>query len=56
MDSLRRFIWVLLFIPQLAFSIELSPMTQTPYVGDLKVLEKKAPLGYLSLPILDFIT
>ncbi|AZL86872.1 MULTISPECIES: lytic transglycosylase F [Aliivibrio] len=47
MDSLRRFIWVLLFIPQLAFSIELSPMTQTPYVGDLKVLEKKGTIRVL---------
>ncbi|AAW87355.1 amino-acid abc transporter binding protein [Aliivibrio fischeri ES114] len=47
MDRLRRVFWVLLLLPQLAFAIELSPLTQTPYVGDLKELEKKGTIRVL---------
>ncbi len=47
MDCLRHHILILLLLPQLAFSIELSPLAQIPYTGDLDDLKKKGVVRVL---------
>jgi membrane-bound lytic murein transglycosylase MltF len=47
MDCLRHYILILLLLPQLAFSIELSPLAQIPYTGDLDDLKKKGVVRVL---------
>lgn len=47
MNLLRSFILLLLFIPNLVASLELSPLAQVPYVGDLDSLKKKGTVRVL---------
>lgn len=47
MNLLRSFIVLLLLIPSLAFSLELSPLAQVPYTGDLDSLKKKGTVRVL---------
>lgn len=47
MNLLRSLIVLLLLIPSLAFALELSPLAQVPYTGDLDSLKKKGTVRVL---------
>lgn len=42
-----RLLIILLFVPFLSFSLELTPLSNTPYIGDFDALEKKGVIRVL---------
>ncbi|MGR6859631.1 transglycosylase SLT domain-containing protein [Aliivibrio salmonicida] len=47
MRFMHKCVLLLTLLPTLAFSLELSPLTQVPYIGDLNILKKKGTVRVL---------